>query len=358
MWIARTADRQLMVFVSRRFRLRHSLLNATLDGEATFCWVAQNGFFGWSRFGAVSRLYVELRKWGCPRSWNLLTTRCSLGVTAYLWARDPWVSDEDFSSRVIGVPSQIVAILWMGLSASLDGFLTLTLIRCLWRARSPTFDNTNDVIKRLIALTLETVLLTHICGAIMCVLFLSQPAAHRTKSTAFWIFLEIVTELYALSIVFTINARSASRRILVGPKPPTTPIPASPTVSAAPPEPQPTRDFRDQRQLDFAVEGYQDIPRFSYHFPTATAPGAGAPDPPSLTDHARRLDNDVSALHYQPSPLELSPIGPARDLEKGDQDQDDVKDYRDSESSTAKPSEESSRHAEVVRKRLAMFRRR
>jgi hypothetical protein len=256
-------------------------------------------------------------------------SRYSLAVTAFLWARDPWVSREDFSSRVIGVPSQIVAILWMGLSASLDGFLTLTLIRCLWRARSPTFDNTNDVIKRLIALTLETVLLTHICGAVMCVLFLSQPAAHRTKTTAFWIFLEIITELYSLSIVFTINARSTARRMLSGHKPPTTPLPAATASPAPPPEAQPTRDFRDQRQLDFAVEGYQDIPRFSYHFPAGSAPGSGIPDPPSLIDRARRLDQDISALSYQPSPLELSPIGPAADLEKGSHEEEDVKDYRD-----------------------------
>ena len=280
-------------------------------------------------------------------------------MTAFLWAEDPWVSHESFSSRVIGVPSQVVAILWMGLSASLDGFLTLTLIRCLWRARSPTFDSTNDVIKRLIALTLETVLLTHICGAVMCVLFLSQPAAHRTKTTAFWIFLEIITELYALSIVFTINARSAARRILTGPKPQTTPMVASPDPSAGPQRgPQQTRDFHDQRQLDFAVEGYQDISRFSYHFPASTNPASAIPDPPSLTDHARRLDCDVNTSAYQPSPLELSPISPAVDLEKGNQEEDDVKDYGDSGSSTAKPSAESARRAEIAPKRLALFRRR
>lgn len=164
----------------------------------------------------------------------------------------------------------------MGLSASLDGILTLTLIRCLWRARSPTFDSTNDLVRRLIALTLETVLLTHICGAAMCVLFLSQPAAHRTKTTAFWILLEIITELYSLSVVFTINARSAARRTLHGPKAPPTPAPASRSTSPTREEPPPTRDFRDQRQLDFAVEGFQEVPRFSYHFPPSGT-GRSAP---------------------------------------------------------------------------------
>lgn len=220
-----------------------------------------------------------------------------LAVTAYLWAADPWVSTESFSSRTIGVPSQIVAILWMGLSASLDALLTLTLLRALWRARSPTFDTTNDVIRRLIALTLETVLLTHLCGAAMCVLFLSQPAAHRTKTTAFWILLEVITELYALSVVFTINARSGARRTLKGsqnttPTPAPTPTPG-PLAAATDTLPAPTRDFRDQRQLDFAVEGFQDVPRFSYHFPpptTSAAVGAGA--------------------------VEMSPLG--EDVEKGD----------------------------------------
>jgi hypothetical protein len=221
-----------------------------------------------------------------------------LAVTAFLWASDPWVSHQSFSARSISVPSQVVAILWMGLSASLDGILTFTLIRCLWRARSPTFDSTNDLVRRLITLTLETVLLTHICGAVMCVLFLSQPAAHRTKTTAFWIFLEIITELYSLSVVFTINARSAARRTLHGPKAPPTPVPASRSTSPTTEDPAPTRDFRDQRQLDFAVEGFQEVPRFSYHFPQN---GTG---PSRAHKGSQREDEDV----------EMKDLG---DVEKG-----------------------------------------
>jgi hypothetical protein len=130
-------------------------------------------------------------------------------VTSYLWAHNPVVTYEEFRSRTIRVPSQVVAILWLGLSAGLDGFITASLILCFWRARSKgTYSTGNSIVWRLIALTLETVLLTHICGAVMCVLFLTSPAARRTDSTAFWIFLEVITELYALSLLFTINSRT------------------------------------------------------------------------------------------------------------------------------------------------------
>ncbi|KAJ9124402.1 hypothetical protein QFC22_001202 [Naganishia vaughanmartiniae] len=136
-------------------------------------------------------------------------------------------------------------------------------------------DRTNDLIRQLITLTLETVLLTHICGAVMCVLFLSQPAQHRTKTTAFWICLEIITELYSLSVVFTINARSSARRTFHGAPPtpvaPPPPTPAQPTLLQDAQDPRvATKNFTDQRRLDFAVEGMQEISRFSYHFPSST----------------------------------------------------------------------------------------
>ncbi|KAJ9094172.1 hypothetical protein QFC19_008022 [Naganishia cerealis] len=163
----------------------------------------------------------------------------------------------------------------MGLSATLDGILTITLIRCLWRSRSPSMYRTNDLIRQLITLTLETVLLTHLCGAIMCVLFLTQPAQHRTKTTAFWIFLEVITELYSLSVVFTINARSSARRTFHGsPSPPITPPQPIHQEPNDPPSARVvTNNFADQRRLDFAVEGLQEIPRFTYHFPASTDPG-------------------------------------------------------------------------------------
>jgi hypothetical protein len=46
----------------------------------------------------------------------------------------------------------------------------------------------------------------------MCVVFLSRPAAHRTDLDIFWVLIEIITELYALSMLFTINSRRLVRR--------------------------------------------------------------------------------------------------------------------------------------------------
>lgn len=156
----------------------------------------------------------------------------------------------------------------MGLSASLDGILTAILIWCLWRSRSPSMDWTNDLIQRMIALTLETVLLTHLCGAIMCIAFLSQPARHRTKTTVFWICLEIITELYALSVVFTINARSFARRTFREASSLPVEAPAQRTsLSVVLAERPLTKIYADPRRLDFAVEGVQDIASFSHHFP-------------------------------------------------------------------------------------------
>lgn len=94
----------------------------------------------------------------------------------------------------------------MGMSAFTDGVLTLLLITRFVRSKSQTISSP-WIISRLIALTLETVLLTHIVGASMCIIFLASPAATRTRHPLFWILLEIITELYALSIQFTINAR-------------------------------------------------------------------------------------------------------------------------------------------------------
>jgi len=119
---------------------------------------------------------------------------------------DPFVPGDQLHDRPISVPSQVVAILWMGMSAFTDGVLTLLLVTRFVRSKSPT-TSSPSTISRLIALTLETVLLTHIVGASMCIIFLASPPARRTQHPLFWILLEIITELYALSILFTINAR-------------------------------------------------------------------------------------------------------------------------------------------------------
>lgn len=129
----------------------------------------------------------------------------SLAVTARLWAESPWVSALEWAhtTKAIGVPSQVVAITWMGMSAFVDGSITLILIIRLRPHRS----SSPFLVKRLITLTLETVLLTHMCGAAMCIIFLASPAKHRTDKDIFWVLIEIITELYALSILFTVNSR-------------------------------------------------------------------------------------------------------------------------------------------------------
>jgi hypothetical protein len=115
-------------------------------------------------------------------------------------------------ARPIGIPSQIVAIAWMGCSALCDGLLSGVLIWQFLKARRSF--QWSKVAKRFISLTLETVLLTHVVGAVMCVIFLASPPQHRTKNNLFWILLEIITELYALSILFTILHHEAVRAAL------------------------------------------------------------------------------------------------------------------------------------------------
>lgn len=139
----------------------------------------------------------------------------SLAITARAWVINPWVTETEMASRPIGIPSQVVAIAWMGFSALTDGLLSAILVWHFFKARASARWSTRKLAKRLISLTLETVLLTHIVGAAMCVIFLASPAQHRTKNNIFWFLLEIITELYALSILFTIihheTVRSALR---------------------------------------------------------------------------------------------------------------------------------------------------
>ena len=109
------------------------------------------------------------------------------------------------TNKVIGVPSQIVAITWMGMSAFVDGSITLILVLCFRRRAS------SRLVNKLTTLTLETVLLTHLCGAAMCIIFLAGNPNHRTDKDIFWVLIEIITELYALSMLFTINSRRTLR---------------------------------------------------------------------------------------------------------------------------------------------------
>lgn len=136
-----------------------------------------------------------------------LLTLYSLAITGRLWADNPYSTNEEFRSRVIGVPSQVVAILWMGLSAAIDGCITCMLLYRFSRARHSISQSTRTLVRRMMTLTLSTVLLTHIVGGVMCIIFIASPSSHRTKSNFLWVLLELITELYALSAVFTINSR-------------------------------------------------------------------------------------------------------------------------------------------------------
>lgn len=208
-----------------------------------------------------------------------------LAVTARIWSDDPWVSAYDFGQRQIGVPSQAVAIAWMGLSAFTDGTLTAALIYRFHKARrSSVFESTQSLAGRLIALTLETVLLTHLVGGVMCIIFLASPPAHRTDQDMFWVLLEIVTELYALSILFTVNARAKFRRVF-GPQSEGTepPIPLSDKVLPA-----------DQSAIDKQVEGYQGSSPFGVAPYKVGLPHPSATDPSTNDSSMIDTPNEVA----------------------------------------------------------------
>ncbi|WVQ97295.1 hypothetical protein IAU59_004406 [Kwoniella sp. CBS 9459] len=224
-------------------------------------------------FGRRAWLLTGKRPWMIWTTWTLatITFACgiALAITARLWSDDPFVSKDSFDSRAIGIPSQVVAITWMGLSAVTDGCITLLLVWRFRQARSSVFNSTRTLVKKMIALTLETVLLTHIVGGVMCIIFLASPAAHRTKSDIFWVLLEAITELYALSVVFTINSR-----------PPT--APSTPDSLATGSE---VKDDRDQlppnlaqTALDYHVEGYQGSTPFGVRPVVYNRQDASQPD--------------------------------------------------------------------------------
>ena len=75
--------------------------------------------------------------------------------------------------------------------------------------------------------------------------------ATRTRTDAFWFFLELVTELYALSILFTLNSRASMRQSLAG-----SPGDINVHVPEKPLSPARRRDHHDddedrRRQLQF-----------------------------------------------------------------------------------------------------------
>nr|KIR84842.1 hypothetical protein I308_05018 [Cryptococcus tetragattii IND107] len=136
----------------------------------------------------------------------------------------------------------------MGLSAAIDGCITCMLLYRFSRARHSIFLSTRTLVRRMMTLTLSTVLLTHVVGGVMCIIFIASPSSHRTKSNILWVLLEMITELYALSAVFTINSREPSS--------PPPPLHENEEVEEA--KSTGGAEFpMNQTALDRQVEGYQ-----------------------------------------------------------------------------------------------------
>ncbi|KAK8866187.1 hypothetical protein IAR55_001338 [Kwoniella newhampshirensis] len=219
LWIWTLSTLQILIILASSWKyFVDGIENKSIWGQFWWPLSVQDGLVPLMAY--TSQLYFGRRAWKLTgrQPWLLwavwvtstiaFLSGIALAVTARIWSNDPFVSYDDFHSRVIGVPSQAVAITWMGLSAFIDGSLTIILVYRFSQARRSAFHSTRSLVKRMIALTLETVLLTHMVGGIMCIIFLASPAAHRTHSDIFWVLLEIVTELYALSVVFTVNSRA------------------------------------------------------------------------------------------------------------------------------------------------------
>lgn len=153
------------------------------------------------------------RKWwvmwgGC--AWIVIAGLCGIGlaVSAHFYSIDP-------ASRYLARLSFFCCLTWMILSGGMDLLLTICLLLTLKRAKTRSSPLTHPIIHKLQRLTLETVLLTHLMGAAMCVIYLAGDSRWRTGGvggTGFWILLEVIGETWALSIVWTINARSAGMK--------------------------------------------------------------------------------------------------------------------------------------------------
>ncbi|KAI5480351.1 hypothetical protein MNV49_000926 [Pseudohyphozyma bogoriensis] len=131
----------------------------------------------------------------------------SMAISSYFWAHDPYSLDWVTRTMRIERVAKYLPAGWLGMSAILDGTITLLLMIKLAKTTS-AFESTKAVIRGAMRLTMETVFLTHLVGGVMAILFLST----RTRLDAFWVLLEVITELYALSILFTIKRKSSATK--------------------------------------------------------------------------------------------------------------------------------------------------
>ncbi|KAL0241847.1 hypothetical protein I308_106019 [Cryptococcus tetragattii IND107] len=248
----------VLVLVSSWKYFADGLTNTKIWGEFWWPLSVQDALIPTMAY--TVQLYFGRRAWQLmgKKTWlicmlygfSTLTLFCgwALAITGRLWANNPYTTTEKFHFRVIGVPSQVVAILWMGLSAAIDGCITCMLLYRFSRARHSIFLSTRTLVRRMMTLTLSTVLLTHVVGGVMCIIFIASPSSHRTKSNILWVLLEMITELYALSAVFTINSREPSS--------PPPPLHENEEVEEA--KSTGGAEFpMNQTALDRQVEGYQ-----------------------------------------------------------------------------------------------------
>ncbi|KAM0752149.1 hypothetical protein T439DRAFT_324227 [Meredithblackwellia eburnea MCA 4105] len=150
----------------------------------------------------------------------------AMATCSFFWARHPF--DLDYTFRTAGIsPAAIhIPVVWLVCSALLDAFVTGMLLFNL--ATTPThFQASRTLVRKVMVLTLETVLVTHVVGAVMAILFFVK----GTRTDAFWLLLSIITECYALSILFTINSRRTFRQSFEGQRVDLNDIPPSPNVA-------------------------------------------------------------------------------------------------------------------------------
>lgn len=159
------------------------------------------------------RIYIlrnfKLRYWIGFVSFATLT--CIIGIIfaalARVWSMHPFQTQEEFEAMSIGPVADAFPTVWLTCAAAIDGGLTATLIYTLLKERQ-FHKHTRQLLYEIAGLTLETVLLTHVIGATLFVLWLTS----RTRTNAFWFFIEIIAECYALSVLFTLNSRNRFRR--------------------------------------------------------------------------------------------------------------------------------------------------
>ncbi|KAL7006524.1 hypothetical protein EMMF5_003945 [Cystobasidiomycetes sp. EMM_F5] len=164
-------------------------------------------FFGYRVYGLSS---IKTRWWYLFLAFVAVTFLLGIafGVLARLWAQDPFIPYAQFQDISVGPAANALPTVWLSCAACIDGGITASLVYMLYREKHD-YRHTKALVMNVIRLTLETVLLTHIIGATLFVLWLTS----RTTTNAFWFFIEIISEMYALSVLFTLNSRNSFRKV-------------------------------------------------------------------------------------------------------------------------------------------------